>query len=98
MRTLIENYLHHYSSEVVKFRTDGEDVRFKIVSENGNSYYYLTIAIQTRNRNFENVATFGDIPGVIRIQYHWDDRERIRLAKENIKLAKEYITKVFGEE
>lgn len=98
MRTLIENYLPHYSSEVVKFRTDGENVRFKIVSENGNSYYYLTIAIQTRNRNFENVATFGDIPGVTQIQYHWDKEKRIQVAKENIKLAKKYIIQVFGEE
>lgn len=98
MRTLIENYLPHYSSEVVKFRTDGENVRFKIVSENGNSYYYLTIAIQTRNRNFENVATFGDIPGVTKIQYHWDDEKRIQVAKENIKLAKKYIIQVFDEE
>jgi hypothetical protein len=98
MKTLISNYLPNYSSEVVKFRTDGEDVRFKIVSENGNSYYYLTIAIQTRNRNFENVATFGDIPNVTKIQYHWDDEKRIQVAKENIKLAKKYITKVFSEE
>ena len=98
MRTLIENYLPQHSSEVVKFRTDGENVRFKIVSENGNSYYYLTIAIQTRNRNFENVATFGDIPGVTKIQYHWGDEKRIQAAKENIKLAKKYIIQVFGEE
>lgn len=98
METLISNYRPYYSSEVVKFRTDGEDVRFKIVSEVGNSYYYLTIAIQTRNRNFENVAIFGDIPNVSSIHYHWDNEKRIQMTKENIEMAKKYITKVFGEE
>lgn len=98
MRTLISNYLPNYSSEVVLFRTDGELTRFKISSETGYDFYILKISIQTKNRNYECVATKDDIPGVEKIKYNWDEEKRIQLAKENIKLAKKYIIQVFGEE
>ena len=50
MRTLIENYLPHYSSEVVKFRTDGE-CRFKIVITVVDSYHYNLNSDKNRNFN-----------------------------------------------
>lgn len=98
MRTLISNYLPSYASEVILFRTDGELTRFKISSETGYDFYILKIEIQTKNRNYECVATKNDIPGVEKIKYNWDEEKRIQLAKENIEMAKRYIIQVFGEE
>lgn len=97
MKTLISNYTPAYSSEIVMFNTDGEDVRFKITSENRNSYFHFHIEIQTRNRDFEKVASNSDIPNLIHIRYHDTDEVRIKYAKDNIKLAKDYIKKAFGK-
>jgi hypothetical protein len=95
MKKLIENYLPNYSSEVLKVKVNGEEVRFKITSNNYNSGYEFYILMQTKNGDYTKLANGSDIPNLKYIEYHWNKDERIQIAKDNFVLAENYIKKVY---
>lgn len=97
MEKLIENYLPNYSSEVLKFKVNGEERRFKVTSKNYNSGYEFCIFIQTKNGDYGQLANAYDIPNLKYIHYYWNDDERIQIAKKNFMLAENYIKKVYAD-
>jgi hypothetical protein len=74
---------------------NGEPVRFKITTENGNSYCYLKVFIQTKNYDLGLIASEFEIPGFERVAYYWDDNRRIDTNKANIEAGKKFIENVF---
>lgn len=91
MITLYKNETPDYCSETFLHN----DQKFKIVSKNGNCYYYLYVYIYTQNGNLADIATKEDIKGIIHIDYHDDDEERIEFSLKNIKLAKKYVQAIY---
>lgn len=97
MKVLSKSYKAGYCSEYVSHTSkNGEELFFKISMENGNSYSRLYVRLLTKNNEIDNViANIDDIEGIERISYVWDDDRRIDVGKNNIKVAKKWIEKVF---
>ena len=91
IKVLIKNESPSYSSESILF--DGN--RYKISSENGNSYSHLRIFRYTQNGDLCQIACEYDIPDYKRVDYIWSDASRIAGNRKNIEAAEEYIKKVF---
>lgn len=90
MKVLVSNSSVEYTSETIEY--NGK--KFKIRAENGNSFSYLEIELYTPN-GLSSIACAYDIPNYQKVNYIWDDARRIRVSKENIKAAENYIKKIF---
>lgn len=92
-KVLIKNEAPEYTSETI---CDVEgNVKFKIVSENGNAYSYLRIYIYTRNGDLAIVANEYDIPDYKAVRYYHSDEERLAGNRANLAAAEKYIKKVW---
>lgn len=93
MKILLSNYKPFYCSEIVTFNGN----KFKIVSENGNSYSRLNIEMFTKNGDLGLVAIKYDIPNYKEVSFINSDEKRLELSMENVKAAEEFIKVVYGE-
>lgn len=93
IKILVKNESKSYSSESVLF---GEK-KFKIVAENENAYSHLRIYAYTMNGDIGQVACCGDIPNYEDVSFLHSDNERLLGNRKNIKVAEEYIRKVFND-
>lgn len=92
-KVLIKNEAPEYTSETI-YDADS-NMKFKIVSENGNAYSYLRIYIYTHNGDLAIVANEYDIPDYKAVRYFHSDEERLADNRSNIIAAKKYIKKVW---
>ena len=92
-KVLIQKEAPEYTSETI-YNADG-NMKFKIVSENGNSYSHLRIYIYTHNGDLAIVANEYDIPDYKVVSYFHSDEERLADNRANIIAAKKYIKKVW---
>lgn len=90
MKTLITSFRPSYCSETIEYNGN----KFKITSQNGNSYFFLTIELYTPN-GLAKVACAEDIQDSQKIDYVWDALQRLSLGKKNLKVAERYIKAVF---
>ena len=101
MKTLSTNYTPQYCVEIVSYESKENGLmKFKLVSENPkHSNYRFGVYVFSKNYTFERVAYFGiemsDIEGIAEISAYKADDVRIKEAKENIEIGKEWIKKVF---
>lgn len=95
MKTLVQNFNYNYCSEVVEQHILGEDnIKFKIVAENGNCYSKLTVYILNQN-GLSEIANKHDIPGYQHVDYvDYPDR-RLEVSKANVFAAEDWIKTVF---
>ena len=93
MKVLVKNESPKYSSETI--HDVDSNLRFKIVSENGNAYSYLRIYIYTHNGDLAIVANEYDIPDYRRVDYIDNDARRQEGNKKNLIAAEKYIKKVW---
>lgn len=93
IKVLVKNESPSYSSESILF--DGN--RYKISSENGNSYSHLRIFRYTQNGDLCQIAGCMDIPNYERVNYISSDDVRLFGNRKNIKAAEEYIKNVFND-
>ena len=93
MKTLVEKKNFNYCSETLTFNGH----KFKIVAENGNSYSRLNIYYYTTSGELALVATKEDIPDYEYMDYIDSKEERLNGCLKNLKVAKAYIKKVWGE-
>lgn len=91
IKVLVRNESATYSSESLAYG----DKKFKIVAENGNSYSRLNVYTYTSNGDLGLVACCNDIPQYKNVDYIWNEAQRLRGNAHNIRVAKEYIMKVF---
>ena len=91
MKTLYKNENPSYCSETFLHN----EQKFKIVSKNGNCYYYLDVYIYTQNGDLAEIACKDDIKDIIHVDYHHDDERRVKYSLRNIKLAKEYVQAIY---
>jgi hypothetical protein len=93
MKVLVKNESAEYSSETI---CDVErNLKFKIVSQNGNAYSYLRIYIYTNNGDIALVANEYDIPDYMEINFIDNDARRQEGNKKNLIAAEKYIKKVW---
>lgn len=92
---LSETINAHGATTFLLVSSNGEPVRFKITTENGNSYCYLKVFIQTKNYDLGLIASESEIPGFERVAYYWDDDSRIDANNANIEAGKKFIENVF---
>ena len=90
MKVLVSTSSAKYTSETIEYNGN----KFKIRAENGNSFSYLRIELYTPN-GLSSIACEYDIPKYQGVHYIWDDARRIKVSKENIKAAENYIKKIF---
>jgi hypothetical protein len=93
MKVLVKNESPSYSSETIQ-DVDG-NLKFKIVSENGNSHSHLRIYIYTNNGDLALVANEYDISDYRRVDYIDNDARRQEGNKKNLIAAEKYIKKVW---
>ena len=93
MKVLVKNESAGYSSETIQ--DVDSNLKFKIVSENGNSYSHLRIYIYTRNGDLALVANEYDIPNYNSVSYFHREDERLAGNRANIAAAEKYIKKVW---
>jgi hypothetical protein len=93
MKVLVKNESAGYSSETIQ--DVDSNLKFKIVSENGNAYSYLRIYIYTNNGDIALVANEYDIPDYREINYIDNDARRQEGNKKNLIAAEKYIKKVW---
>ena len=91
IEVLVKNEAPAYSSETILVKLGS---KYKIVSENGNSYSHLKVYKYTHN-GIDQIACEYDIPDYKRVDYIWSDASRIAGNRKNIEAAEEYIKKVF---
>ena len=92
-KVLIKNEAPEYTSETI---CDVEgNVKFKIVSENGNAYSHLKVYVYTNNGDIACVATEYDIPNYKEVDYIDSAEERLAGNRANLAAAEEYIKKVW---
>lgn len=93
MKVLVKNESPKYSSETI--HDVDSNLRFKIVSENGNAYSHLRIYIYTKNGDIALVANEYDIPDYREVNYIDNDARRQEGNKKNLIAAEKYIKKVW---
>lgn len=93
IKVLVKNESKSYSSESVLFGVK----KFKIEAENENSYSHLSIYAYTMNGDLRQVANEYDIPNYEAVSFLHSDNERLLGNRKNIKVAEEYIRKVFND-
>ena len=91
IKVLVKNESKSYSSETITWNGN----KSKIVAENGNAYSKLQVYVYKQDGDLGLIATSGDIAQYIPVNYIWDDAERLRVSRYNIKVAESYIKKVF---
>lgn len=92
IETRISKMAPRYSSETVVINGG---LKFKIVAENDNCYSRLRIYVYTNNGELAIVATEYDIPDYEKVNYFWDDNERLVGNRNNIIAAEKYIESVW---
>ena len=91
MKTLYKNESENYCSETFLHN----EQKFKVVSKNGNAYYYLDVYIYTQNGELAEIACKDDIKDVRYISHLCDYVEWVEYSLKNIKLAKEYVQAIY---
>ena len=90
IEVLVNNDAPDYSSETIQVKWGS---KYKIVSENGNSYSHLRVYKYTHN-GIDQIACEYDIPDYKRVDYSWDDDKRMKGNMHNILAAEKYILKI----
>lgn len=93
MKVLVKKELPRYSSETILHK----GLKFKIVSENDNSYSHLRLYIYTKNGDLAMIAHEYDINGYKRVDYYNSDEKRLLGNANNIKAAEEYIKAAYAD-
>ncbi len=91
MKTLISKEAPNYSAEIVEH--NGE--KFKIVSENGNSYWHVKIFVLTLNKDYQPIANEFEIPNTDKVSYISNPEERIKGNRQNLEACKKFIKTVY---
>ena len=91
IKVLVSKESKSYSSETIMYN----DIKLKIVAQNGNCYSHLDINVYTKNGDLGHIANENDIPGYHYVNYVLDDSERLNGNKANIIAAENYIKKIF---
>lgn len=91
MKTLSVSQHGNHCSEYFRFN----NVLFKVVVTNGNSYFECNVYKETLNGDFALVACKYDIVGVKHIYYNHNDESKIETAKQNISIAKEWVRVIY---
>lgn len=101
MKVLSSNYTPQYCVEYVSYN----EMKFKIYSECFCcTDYKFGIEIFTKNFGLERIAFWTssndgpkDIEGIVKTFSYDSNEERLKTAKENIELGKEWIKRIFEE-
>ena len=91
MKTIIKKESPEYSSEYVEH--NGK--RFRIYSENGNSYCHVSVMVLTLNGNYDCIARRCDIPNTEKINYLWNEKLRLEGNRKNLEACKEFIKSLY---
>jgi hypothetical protein len=91
IKVLVNNDTPSYSSESLVVVGTGN--KYKIVAENGNCYTHLNVYKYTHN-GIDQIACGYDIPNYKKVNYVWDDDQRMRGNMSNILAAEKYVLKI----
>jgi hypothetical protein len=92
-KVLIKKEAPEHTSETI-YDVEG-NMKFKIVSENGNAYSHLKVYVYTKNGDIACVATEYDIPDYKEVNFIDNDARRQEGNKKNLIAAEKYIKKVW---
>ena len=92
---LVSNYTAQYASVTIIKKVDGKDIRFKIRTENGNSYFHAYIEVQTSDYSWKTLYNEQDIVGLTRVEYYADNITRLLLNRKNIDSMINFLNKVY---
>ena len=93
--TLVSNYTAQYASVTIIKKVDGKNVRFKIRTENGNSYFRAYIDVQTSDYSWKTLYNEQDIVGLTRVEYYENNITRLSLNRKNIDIMINFLNKVY---